>query len=261
MNDIAAPSSSIAPSTPAAAAPSAPAASAAPSWMPAKFHTSGADGAFDMSASSQKLAESYASLTRRMGPNGIGGMKGLLPETPDGYLFEKWPEDAPPLDEWRADPKAAEFLKGAHALGFTEEQLEYAMGAYFGDAKQLVAGAKQLDANAAETALRQVWPDERAYDEGMSGAIKVATALAQKAGVSMQEVYGAFGNSPAIIRMLASVAREFGEGSLPAGIDSSGTVMTLEQMQLHPAAKDEKHPLHTQIRAAIRSHFERSAGR
>lgn len=252
MTDVAAPE---APSTPTAP-PAAPAASAAPApapgaWLPEKFHVKGADGSLDIEASGAKLADSYKSLTRR------------LSGTPSAPVPFEGQYAAPkdfPMEAEAVQATFGEFMDGARALGFTQAQMDYVLGQYLPHAQSLVQGAAELPARDAETALREVWTDQATYSRNMDAAWDAVRALSNASGLSFEEMAGAIGNSPKLIRALAAIGPEFREGSVPNVTGGAPAGTSIQDLQKHPAYSDPKHPQHEAVSKAIRDYYESRYG-
>lgn len=255
MNDIAAPvapgAETAAPATPAAPATSTTPAAAPGAWIPDKFHVKGADGSLDLDATGRKFVDSYKSLERRLHNS---------PSAPVPFEGQYAAPKDFPMEAEAVQATFGEFMDGARALGFTQEQMDYVLGQYLPHAQSLVQGAAELPARDAETALREVWTDQATYSRNMDAAWDAVRALSNASGLSFEEMAGAIGNSPKLIRALAAIGPEFREGSVPNVSGGAPAGTSIQDLQKHPAYSDPKHPQHEAVSKAVRDYYESRYG-
>src|SRR3546814_96352 len=159
--------------TPAPAPTGSVLGNAATDYIPEKYRTNKEDGSLDLEASSRKLAESYRHLETRLGSGDAP------PKTFEEYA-PKIEAEGFNWDEFKADESTQSFLKGAHAKGMTNAQVEYAISEYLKAAPALVEGVAQLTAQARTATLKAVW----AHDAAMSAHV---SATSRSPGVSATE--------------------------------------------------------------------------
>ncbi|MCZ7253157.1 hypothetical protein NK293_23265, partial [Salmonella enterica] len=82
------------------------------------------DGSLDLEQSSRKMAEAYKHLETRMGSGDVP------PKTAEEYAVKLEGVEGFDWDEFKADPDTQSFLKGAHAKGLTNDQVQYVIGEY-----------------------------------------------------------------------------------------------------------------------------------
>lgn len=170
-------------------------------WLPEKYRVNKDDGAFDLEASSRKVAEAYSHLEKRMGSGDTP------PKTAEEYapILEV---EGFNFDEFKADPESQSFLKSAHAKGLTNDQLSFVLGEYLQRAPNLVQGAQVLDAETATADLKQVWKSDAEFKENMNLAFNAFNALADDADKARIDDVG---NNPIVLKMLAKIGKEMQE--------------------------------------------------
>lgn len=198
-----------------AAGATSPAASnsGAGEWFPEKHRVTKEDGTLDLEASSRKVAEAYSALEKRLGT-------GAPPKTPEEYELSGLPE-AVKIEDLKADPETAGFLKGAHAKGMTNEQVSWVLNEYLTRAPQLMQANSEIAREEAEAELQKSWSTPDAYQQNIGAAFRAFQAYADPADVANID---AIGNNPIVVRLLANIGKEIAEdkpvgGTLPAGID------------------------------------------
>lgn len=266
----AAPAAAPAPAAPAAAAPAVTAAggsvlakagegapAAAPAvpgkpeeWtLPDKFKVVKEDGTLDIEASARKMGESHASLEKRMGAGEAP------PKTAEEYKVtvpDEWkdafPEDSATMTELRKD---------AHAQGLNQKQFDFFIGKYIQHATDLVAGGAAYSFEKADAELRGEWKTDAEYKTHTGHAFKAWKAFADpKDAGKMDEV----GNSPAVVRLLARIGKEMGEGgSIPNAAETVGAD-EITSLMGSPAASDPKHADHKATRAKIDAYYAKKYG-
>jgi len=217
--------------------------------LPDKFKVVKEDGTLDLEASARKMGESHSQLEKRMGAGEAP------PKTPEEYKVtvpDEW-KDAFPADS----ETMAAFRKDAHAQGLSQKQFDFFIGKYIEQAPQLIKGGAQLSFEAADTELRGEWKTDAEYNTQTGHAFKAWKAYADpKDAGKMDEV----GNNPAVVRLLARIGKEMGEGgSIPntAETISADEINTLMSSQ---AASDPKHADHKATRAKIDAYYQKKYG-
>lgn len=179
-------------------------------WIPEKYRTNKEDGSLDLEASSRKVAEAYKHLETRMGsgdaPPKDAGEYSVKLEGVEGF---NW-------DEFKADESTQSFLKGAHAKGMTNAQVEYVIGEYMKAAPGLIGGGALLSQEDCTTALKGVWADDQAMQSGVRQSYRAAEAFASPEGQpgNFQALMSKYGNDPDFIAFTANIGKELAEDTL-----------------------------------------------
>lgn len=204
------------PSTPAAPAPaSAPTGSVLDSganttdFIPEKYRVVKEDGSLDLDQSSRKLAESYKHLETRLGSGDVP------PKTADEYAVKLEGVEGFDWDEFKADEGTQSFLKGAHAKGLTNDQVQYVIGEYMKAAPGLVEGGVQLSTQDCAATLKAVWGDEQAMTQNVRASYRAAEAFASEPGKpgNFAALQAKYGNDPDFIAFTANIGKELKEDS------------------------------------------------
>lgn len=222
-------------------------------YIPEKFRTNNAEGAFDLEASSRAMAESYSAMEKRLGTGDTP------PKTASEYKVTV-PEAFKEAIDPATDTGVQGFLTGALAEGMTQKQVDFVMGQYFQMAPQLAAGAAQFDANTATAELKKTWATDADFTRNVRNAYVGANAAAQKAGLDINTVMaGPLGNSPDFLRLMAALGPEFQED---AGI--GGATMTSQEdissLMNSEAYKDPRHVDHAKVTKKIQTYYVRKYG-
>lgn len=223
-------------------------------YIPEKLRINKEDGTLDLDGSSRKMAEAYGALEKRLGsgdapPAAAADYKVAVPDA-----FKEAIDPA-------KDPGIQGFLTGAHAAGMNQAQVDYVMAQYFDMAPKLVAGAGQLDEAGATAELKKVWVNDAEFSRNVKNAVAGVTAIAQKAGLNVDEVMSAngLGNNVQFLRLMAAIGHEFVEDKA-----IGATKMTAESdiagLMASPAYTDSKHPEHAQTSARVADYFKRKHG-
>jgi hypothetical protein len=227
-------------------------------WLPEKYRVVGEDNKVDVAASTKKLAEGYNELSKRFGSGDVP------PKSPEDYKFETLPEGLT-LDALQKDEKFGEFIKAAHAKGLTNAQAEFVLNEWFTRAQQMAESQQAATVEAAQEALRQVWKDDDALKANLKHAFKAASAVAQKAGVSIDDIESAgLGNNPVFLRIMAAIGPEVGEtpgGGLPNDAKSSSGADDINALQaklIDP--KFDKDPARASWQRKVNDFYARQPG-
>lgn len=222
-------------------------------FIPEKLRVTKEDGSLDLEASARKLAEVYANAEKRLGSGDVP------PKTAEEYAVtvpdafkEAWkPEEDQAFKDFRAK---------AHEAGLTQKQLDLVMGQYFELAPKLVAGAATMDANAATAELKKDWATEADFNRNIRNAYVGANALAQKAGLTVDEIMTSpLGNDPRFLKLMAAIGPEFNEDTPPGGeqISNQEDIDTLIRSE---AYNNPKHADHARVSEKVRKYYERKYG-
>lgn len=184
-----------------------------------------ADGNVDVKA----LAKAYKGAEKRIGSGDIP------PKDESGYKIDVQFPEGVKIDEDRHKG----FLKGAHAKGMTNGQVNWVMEQYSG----LIAEAQQMaqaqKVNASEV-LKKEWGDN--FDTNLAAAQKAFHAVATQADIDAIEVIG---NSVPVLRMLAKLGANLKEDpGLPTDVVGMGEE-DIQAIQKSDAYWNPKHPDHT----------------
>ncbi|SEB73159.1 hypothetical protein SAMN05216178_2041 [Pseudomonas saponiphila] len=178
-------------------------------WMPEKYRTSKEDGSLDLDASSRKMAEAYRHLESRMGSGDAP------PKSADDYTVKLEGVEGFNWDEFKADESTQSFLKGAHAKGLTNDQVQYVIGEYMKAAPGLIEGGVQLTQQDCTAALKSVWTDDQTMRTNVTASFRAAEAFANPEGQpgSFQNLAAKYGNDPDFIAFTANIGKELREDS------------------------------------------------
>jgi hypothetical protein len=216
-------------------------------WIPEKFRVLNGE-ALDVEASAKKLAESYAGLEKRVGSGDVP------PKTSDEYAVTV-PEQF--KEVWAEDDRFKAFRTAAHAEGFTQKQFDFAVGKYFEMVPDLVGGAAELDQTAAVEELRKTWKTDAEYSANVKDAYKAFAQFADPQDLAkMNEI----GNNPVVLRMLAKIGKELGEGpGIPndAGSTAADDIQTVLRSDAYLNAK---HPDHKATSAKVQAYYAKKHG-
>jgi len=178
-------------------------------FIPEKYRVVKEDGSLDLDQSSRKLAESYKHLETRLGSGDVP------PKTADEYAVKLEGVEGFDWDEFKADPDTQSFLKGAHAKGLTNDQVQYVIGEYMKAAPGLVEGGVQLSTQDCAAALKAVWGDEQAMAQNVRASYRAAEAFASEPGKpgNFAALQAKYGNDPDFIAFTANIGKELREDS------------------------------------------------
>lgn len=223
-------------------------------FIPEKYRVTKEDGTLDLDASARKLAEAHGHLEKRLGSGDAP------PKSADEYTVT-----VPDAFKDAFDPKADDGFKAfagkMHELGLTQKQLDGVMEHYFQLAPQLVAGAAMMDEQGARAALEKVWGSGESFDKNVRTAYKGAAAIAQRAGVDINELMrpDRLGNNVDFLRMMAAIAPEFDEDTSPggSGAPSESEENEVKKLMLSESYTNPKHPDYEATSKRVRAFFAR----
>ncbi|MCA3188321.1 MULTISPECIES: hypothetical protein [unclassified Cupriavidus] len=226
-------------------------------FIPEKYRVMNADGALDLEASSRKLADAYTAAEKRIGSGDIP------PKSAEEYTVA-----VPDAFKETFDPKADEGFKAfsgkMHELGLTQKQMDGVMEQYFTMAPQLVAGAAILDANAIKDDLTKEWASKGGFDHQIRLSYQGAAALAQKAGMNIDELMqpNRLGNNKDFLKLMAAIGPEFAEDTSSGGTSMGGASSEdqINELMRGEAYQNPRHADHDKVSKQVRAFFERKHG-
>ncbi|WP_286973578.1 hypothetical protein [Pseudomonas sp.] len=232
-------------------------------YIPEKYRVTKADGTLDLDQSSRKLAESYGHLEKRLGTGDAP------PKSADEYA-PKIEVEGFNWEEFKADENAQSFLKGAHAKGLTNGQVEYVIGEYLKAAPGLVEGGAALSVEDATAALKEQWKTEQEMSEGVKSSYRAVKAFANEGdGLgSMNKLMAKYGNDPDFVAFAANIGKELREDSAvnvgnPAS-DADFAVKTSElrdQLQKLPIGDPKRAGIQSQLDGLYASRYPSASSR
>ncbi len=239
----------------AAQAGGQPAAPATPfDWVPEKHRVVKEGGSdLDIEATARKLADANKAFEKRFGSGDVP------PKTPDEYAIETLPEGIT-FDDIKADPAMQSFMKGAHARGITNAQLEYVLNEHLNIMGSTMGAAEQMSIEECGQELRKTWANPTEYDRNLGNAYRALQAFADSPEDA--EALDEIGNNPALVRLLAKIGAELqedtpiGEGT-QAARDWDGEIASL---RANPAYLDSSHPEHKQVMAKMDALYSKRYG-
>lgn len=258
------------PAAPAATPPATPPATsvlgnaATTDFIPEKYRTTKEDGSLDLEASSRKVAEAYKHLETRMGSGDVP------PKTADEYAVKLEGVEGFDWEEFKKDEGTQSFLKGAHAKGLTNDQVQYVIGEYMKAAPGLVEGGVQLTAQDCTAALKAVWTDEQTMTSNVRASFRAAEAFASEAGKpgNFESLMAKYGNDPDFIAFTANIGKELKEdsaingGNIVSDQDFAAKAAELrEQLQKLDVHDPKRAPLKAQLDAMYDSKYNKPQSR
>lgn len=187
----------------------------------------------------------------------------MPPKSAEEYELKGLPETIK-IEDIKADPEMQSFLKSAHGKGLTNEQVSFVINEYMQRAPKLVENGQKLTAEDTTRALKDVWKNESDYGQNMGHAYRAASAIADKAGVSFEELEkSGLGNHPVFIRLMASIGPELAEDAPPndgQGVSAGDFDAQVAAIRANPAYNDPKHPEHKQLMQKMEALYTRRHG-
>ena len=209
----------------------------------------GEDGVFDLTATATKVLEGYSALEKRLGTGD------LPPRSAEEYTL-----DLADFESMKQEENMQNFLKGAHAVGMTNKQVQHAMTtmAEFITREGFVKGHSAASCDAE---LSKVWADDAAFSAGKQAAYKSAEALAAKAGMSIHDIEASgLGNNPVFIRLAAALGNEIGEDKGVTPAVSATETETIESLMASEAYLNPQHAGHKEAAKKVRAYHEKKFG-
>ena len=239
-----------APSPAPAPAPTVLGGAAGQDFIPEKYRTNKEDGSLDLEASSRKVAEAYKHLETRMG-------SGDAPPKSHEEYAPKIELEGFDWDEFKADESTQSFLKGAHAKGLNNDQVEYVIGEYLKAAPGLMGGAAVLTQQDCTAALKAVWGDEQSIRTNVSASYRAAEAFASQGDApgNFNALMTKYGNDPDFIAFTANIGKELKEDrAINGGAQVSEADFAVKTAELRQQLQDL--PSHDAKRPGIQAQLD-----
>lgn len=220
-------------------------------YIPEKYRTNKEDGTLDLEASSRKVAEAYKHLETRMGSGDVP------PKTAEEYAVKLEGVEGFDWAEFKADPDTQSFLKGAHAKGLTNDQVQYVIGEYMKAAPGLIEGNAQLSVQDCTAQLKTVWADDQAMTSNIQSSFRAANAFASEPGKpgNYAALNAKFGTDPDFIAFTANIGKELKEDTaINGGAQISEGDFAVKTAELRQQLQDL--PAHDPKRAGIQSQLD-----
>lgn len=234
-------------------------------WLPAKFRVNAAGSdQIDLDASARKLASSYAELekTRPSGsvPASAAEYKMEVPKDAEGKELVSGVD----LEDFVADPLFKGLAEKAHALGISNETMQFFVGEYLQFMPGLLAANGQISNEDAAKTLRTVWTDDAAFNSGLQRAARAAQGFGAEAGKpgSFDTLMAKFGNDPDFLAFAANIGAEMGEDK-PINADPAAEQdwqATVDEIRANPAYMDKAHPQHRGLVQKLEQLYQRRYG-
>ena len=219
-------------------------------FIPEKYRTNKEDGSLDLEASSRKVAEAYKHLETRMGSGDAP------PKTHEEYA-PKIDVEGFNWDEFKADESTQSFLKGAHAKGLNNDQVEYVIGEYLKAAPGLIGGAAVLTQQDCTAALKAVWGDDQSIRTNVSASYRAAEAFASQGDApgNFNALMAKYGNDPDFIAFTANIGKELKEDrAINGGAQVSEADFAVKTAELRQQLQDL--PAHDPKRKGIQAQLD-----
>lgn len=240
-------------------------ANAAPNdYIPEKYRVTKDDGSLDLEQSSRKLAESYSHLEKRLGSGDAP------PKSPEEYAVKLEGVEDFNWDEFKADESTQSFLKGAHAKGLTNDQVQYVIGEYMKAAPGLIEGGAVLTTQDCTATLKAAWGDDAAIRTNVTASYRAAEAFASPEGQpgNFNTLMSKYGNDPDFIAFTANIGKELREDSqinggapVSEGDFKIKTAELRQQLQDLPAHDPKRPGVQAQLDALYNQRFGKPQSR
>lgn len=234
-------------------------------WLPSKFrvNVAGSDQ-LDLDASARKLATSYAELekTRPSGtvPATAGEYKLEVPKDADGKELVQGAD----LEAFIGDPLFKGLAEKAHALGISNETMQFFVGEYLQFMPALLEANGQISSEDAAKALRAVWTDDAEFNSGLQRAARAAQGFGSEPGKpgSFDSLMAKFGNDPDFLAFAARIGAEMGEDK-PISAEPAAEQdwqAQVDEIRANPAYMDARHPQYKQLSQKMEQLYQRRYG-
>lgn len=220
-------------------------------YIPEKYRTNKEDGTLDLEASSRKVSEAYKHLETRLGSGDAP------PKTAEEYTVKLEGVEGFDWNEFKADPDTQSFLKGAHAKGLTNDQVQYVIGEYMKAAPSLIGGAAQLTQQDCTAALKAAWGDDQAIRANVTASYRAAEAFASQGDApgNFNALMTKYGNDPDFIAFTANIGKELKEDSaINGGAQVSEEDFAVKTSELRQQLQDL--PAHDPKRPGIQAQLD-----
>lgn len=213
--------------------------------VPEKFQVKNEDGTLDMEATLSKLSESYTAAEKRIGSGDIP------PKTAGEYQIT-----VPKALEGAWDPATDDNMKSfsdkAHALGFTQKQMDMVIEQYGELAPGLVKGSMALDTEACIADLKTEWKTIDEYEKNTGAAVD---GLKAYAGSDADDLMARYGNDPKFVRMMSRIGKETSEDRSPQG-HGLMQAESVESLIKSDAYRNPSDPQHAVVSAKVKAHYD-----
>lgn len=201
--------------------------------IPEKYRVNKEDGTFDLEATADKLLGGYGSLEQRLGTGE------LPPKDAEGY--DPKPEGFD-MEQLKADPDYQSFLKGAHAKGMTNAQVEYVLSQYASSAA-MTATPPMSAAEFATEMKANVWKEPGEYEKQMGLGLRAIRAYLPD--ITADQI-ATLPNHPLVAQILAKVGAETAEdrGVSKTVISDADFDSQLAALQQSEPYNNASHPEH-----------------
>ncbi|HEY1139956.1 MAG TPA: hypothetical protein VGE88_07085 [Lysobacter sp.] len=201
--------------------------------IPEKYRVTKEDGSLDLEASADKLLGGYGSLEQRLGTGE------LPPKDADGY--DPKPEGFD-MEALKKDPDYQSFLKGAHAKGLTNAQVEFVLSQYAGSAAMTATPPMSAAEFQAEMTTNH-WKEPGEYEKQMGLGLRAIRAYMPD--ITAEEI-NTLPNHPIIAKILAKVGAETAEdrGVTKTVISDADFDSQLAALQASEPYNNASHPEH-----------------
>jgi hypothetical protein len=218
-------------------------------WAPERLRVKSADGKLDVDATGRKVAVAYGELEKRMKD------VGSPPESPDKYeIAAAKDEDKALIAEITADPAMKEFVKNAHAAGYSNKQINLAINSFLPLAKSLVEGAGNASADECIETLKGVWKTDADMTKNMATGKRAALAFGGATGIKFEEIeQSGLANNPLFCRIMAAVGKEMGEDVAANDTNGNAGGKTLDQQIEENYAELQKLDINDPKRPALQA--------
>ena len=154
----------------------------------------------------------------------------------------------------------ASFMKGAHARGITNAQLEYVLNEHLNIMKDTIGANEQLSIEECQTELQKTWSNPTEYQRNLGNAYRAVQAFA--ASPEDAEALDEIGNHPALVRLLAKIGSELQEDEpIQEGTQAAESwEQEVASLRAHPGYIDPMHPEHKQVTSKMTALYEKRYG-
>jgi hypothetical protein len=156
-----------------------------------------------------------------------------------------------------SDEKNQGFLKGAHARGMTNAQVQYVVEHALNEfAPDLLQGNAQLNSDECMAELKTVWESDAELNQNLKDASKFFKSLPEE---MVETIDKKFGNDPDFIKVAALFGKEMAEDKAPNPDEVLGgeSISTLETSE---AYRNPRHPDHDAVSKKVKLFYESKYG-
>jgi hypothetical protein len=185
------------------------------------------------------------------------------PESADKYALNV-PEglkDRVKAEDLAKSEDVKSFVGKLHAAGFTQAQVDVALGELLERGVKIREAQPAMDAAmcTAELKQRDGWKTDQEYSQQMGRAYRAAAAYCDDQA-ELDTFLAKHGNDPVIARMLAKVGAELAEDTQASAGATEQLGTNLDALMADPAYLNDRHPKHHQVRAQVDALTARMTG-